>query len=599
MSYLSYPRINFYGRFFTDPSTVNNDPTHYEVENTVPSPWQNPKGLHRFQLQNCSIVSTIGASGEVSDPLVNLPFITTDDPSSAKIADIDVYQQGVPTIFGMKVSIPISTGVSLTGVVDSAVLNQLWWVAVLATRSWQDSDYLMDSFGGDMNACGVYQTVIRIPQATWPADSVSPVLALLKSQTTLEDGNYLISMRFVVDGYRNVPEDANYQTGRITGSLGPVIGTEPRYNPGARMLAGRTQDKNDPWNWPMFNTSPFVVDQNRKLLILDLANGICRQTAGGSPVDLGTLTAYVTLADNSQVSLGTVDYSEFCYNLYSHIVELPLTDQHLAQVLAGSLSLAMSRTDIGPQVVFQEDISLTNIEVEVRPIRMSGFPGTTASTSVYVSKLQQPLVGKQLQVDVVSVHGNTPGATVPPSNPGNTPQADGAIEATISPTDANGFATVTINVLSNPGSRTPQLDGQLYFINITDPDQLASQPISQSAMISCLVWSAYPINQNPTWPEIQEIFAGYVKLFPGMTDKLNLTDYDSFQTFALNPPFGLYQAPPGPLGIDRGAIAFFMSRDITDPRYMPVTRDLSPERTMTVLYFIKNMQNTPITPPNS
>ena len=228
MSYLSYPRINFYGRFFTDPSTVNNDPTHYEVDNTVPSPWQNPKGLHRFQLQECSVVSTIGASGEVSDPLVNLPFVTTDQPSSAKIADIDVYQQGVPTIYGMQVSIPISEGVSLTGLVDPAVLNQLWWVAVLATRSWQDSDYMMDSFGGDMNACGVYQSVIRVPQATWPADSVSPVLALLKSQTTLEDGNYLISMRFVVDGYRNVPEDVNFQTGRITGSLGPVIGSEPR-----------------------------------------------------------------------------------------------------------------------------------------------------------------------------------------------------------------------------------------------------------------------------------------------------------------------------------------------------------------------------------
>ncbi|MEB2783516.1 hypothetical protein [Algoriphagus persicinus] len=599
MSYLSYPRINFYGRFFTDPSTVNNDPTHYEVENTVPSPWQNPNGLHRFQLQECSVVSAIGASGEVSDPLVNLPFITTDKPSSAKIADIDVYQQGVPTIYGMQVSIPISDGVSLTGLVDSAVLNQLWWVAVLATRGWQDSDYMMDSFGGDMNACGVYQSVIRVPQATWPDDSVSPVLALLKSRTTLEDGNYLISMRFVVDGYRNVPEDVNYQTGRITGSLGPVIGSEPRYNPGARMLAGRTQDKSDPWNWPMFNTCPFVIDQTRKLLILDLANGICRQNAGGAPVDLGTLTAHVTLADNSKVSLGGVDYSEFCYNLYSHIVEMPLTDAQLTQALAGSLSFTMSRTDIGPQVVFQENILQTNIEVEVRPIRMSGFPGTTSSTRVYVGRLQEPLVGKQLQVDVVSVHGNTPGATVPPSNPGNTPQADGAIEAEISPTDANGFATVIINVLSDPGSRTPQLDGQLYFINVTDPDQLVSEPISQSAMISCLVWSAYPIDENPTWPEIQEIFAGYVKLFPGMTEKINLIDYNSFQTFALNPPFGLYQAPPGPLGIDKGAIPFFMSREVTDPRYMPVTRDMSPERTMTVLYYVKNMQDNSNTPPTS
>lgn len=599
MSYLSYPRINFYGRFFTDPSTVNNDPTHYNVTDAPPSPWQNPDGLHQFKLVDCTVVSTIGQSGEVSDPLVNLPFVTTDLPSPAKIADLDVYQQGVPTIYGMQVSIPISAGVSLTGIVDPAVLNQIWWLAVLATRSWEDADYNMDSFGGDMNACGLYQSVIRVPQASWPSDSVSPVLALLKSRTTLENGFYLISMRFVVDGYRNVPEDRNYQTGRITGSLGPVIGTEPRYNAGARWLAGRPQHKTDPWNWPMFNNVQLVVDQARKLLIIDLANGICRQTAGGAPVDLGVLTAWMFPANQDPVSLGSIDYSEFCYNLYSHIVEIPLTDAQLAQAMVSPINLTMSRTDIGPILLFAEDTTQTNIEVEVRPIRMAGTPGTTATTQVYVSNLCKPLVGKQLQLEVISVHGDTPGATVPPSNPGDTPQADGAVTATISPTDANGYATVTITVVKDPGFRTPLLDGQLYFINITDPDQLPPNPISQSSMISCLAWSDYAVNENPTWDEVQDLFAGFVKLFPGMTKKINLSNFPSFQTFALNPPWAAYGAQAGPLGIDRGAIGFYMSRDITDPRYMPVTRDMSPARVLTIFYYILNLINTPIVPPNS
>lgn len=599
MSYLSYPRINFTGRYFTDPSTVNNDPTHYEEDNDTPSPWQSPNGLHRFILQNCQIVSTIGEKGEVSDPLVNLPFETTDKPSAAKIADIDVYQQGVPAIFGMQINIPFPNGVNLTGTVDPAVLNQLWWVAVLATRSWEDSDYMMDSFGGDMNACGVFQTIIRVPQASWPSDDQSAVLASLKSRTLLENGEYLISFRFVVDGYRNVPEDAEYQTGRITGTLGPVYPNEPLYNPGARMLLGRATDKSQPWNWPMFNCCPFRVDEERKLLIIDLANGICRKRAGGPPVDLGNVTAYLNPSVGDPISLGNVDYSELCFNLYSHIVEIPLTDNQLQVALTSSLSLEASRTDIGAKQIFAEDISQTNIEVEVRPMRISGTPGNKSTTRVYVSNLGKPLANKQLEVDIISVHGNTPGATVPPSNPGNTPQAFGAIEANITQTDDKGFATVTVTVLKDPGYRTSQLDGQLYFINLLDPSKPVPLSTPQNAMISCLAWSEYSVNPNPTWEEVQKIFAGYVKLYPGMTEKINLCDFNSFQTFSLNPPFGFYQAPPLPNGIKKGAIPFFLSRDVTDPRYMPVTRDLSPEKRDTVLNFIKNMQSGNPNPSNS
>lgn len=601
MSYLSYPRINFYGRFFTDPSTVNNDPTHYIVSDDPPSPWQNPDGLHQFKLEGCTVVSTIGQGGEVADPIVNLPFLTTDSPSPAKIADLDVYQQGVPTIFGMQVSIPISGTVSLTGTVDPPVLNQLWWVSVLATRSWQDSDYLMDSFGGDMNACGIFQSVIRVPQEKWPEDSVSPILMQLKQRTVLENGNYLISLRFVVDGYRNVPEDKNYQTGRITGSLGPVIGKEPRYNAGARWMWGRVQDKSNPWNWPMFNNVQFVVDYSRKLLILDLANGICRQNAGGAPVDLGNLTAWIVPDQGEKISLGNVDYSEFCYNLYSHIVEIPLSDEQLDLAKNSQIQLTMSRTDIGPPLIFSENVNQTNIEVEVRPIRISGTPGTTATTRVYVSKMCKPLPGKQLNLDIISVHGNTPGATVPPSNPGNTPQADGAITASITPTDSNGYAEVTIKVLKDPGFRTPLLDGQLYFINLFDPSQPVPLSPSQSSIISCLAWSDYQIKENPTWDDVQEILAGYVKLFPGMNKKIDFSDFPTFQTFALNPPWQAYQIPPpqGPLGIEQGAIGFYLSRDITDPRYMPVTRDLSPAKQMTLFHYIKKLIQTPIVPPTS
>ncbi|MBC6365675.1 hypothetical protein [Algoriphagus sp. AK58] len=593
MSYFSFPRINFSGRFFTDPSTVNNDPTHYEVDNTRPSPWQNPKGLHRFQLRDCLVTSVIGTSGQVQDNLVGLPILTTDMPSPAKIVDLDVYQQGVPTIFGMEVEIPIDSSTRLKGKVDPAVLNHLWWLAVLPTRSWSDSDYGQDSFGGDMNACGFYQSIIRVKTQDWPKQGNSAALDELKTKTVQEDGYYLLSIRFIVDGYRNVPEDQHYQTGRILGALGPVYPNEPRYNPGVRWLQGREQVKTDPWYYPTFYKCPFFLDETRKMLVVDLANGICREKAGGGPVDLGDLSVWVKTKDGKHQLLGNLDYSEFCANTYSHIAELPIKSDWLELVRNNPILLKTSRTDIGDPEIFKEDPNAYQIEVEVRPVRMSGNPGAKAQVKAYVSQLGKPKAGVLLDCQVVSVHGNTPGATVPPSNPGNTMQAEGALMAQSQPTDANGFATITLVVLADPGFRTPLLDGQLYFINLRPQGTSQEFPVDQNAMISCLVWSQYQVNENPSWDEILRIFQGYVKLFPGMTEKVDLSDFHTFNIFSFNPPWsrGYNDPNPGPLGIQNGAIPYYLSREVTDPRYMPVTRDLSPEKILTVMHFIKNLQS--------
>ena len=48
MSYLDLPRISFMGSFYTDPSTMGHDPSHYDPNGTDPSPWQDPGGFHYF-----------------------------------------------------------------------------------------------------------------------------------------------------------------------------------------------------------------------------------------------------------------------------------------------------------------------------------------------------------------------------------------------------------------------------------------------------------------------------------------------------------------------------------------------------------------------
>lgn len=605
MSYLDIPRIHFAGRFFTDPSTINNDPTHYDPAVTTPSPWQNPDGQHRFQFKSCKITSAVGTNGFINnDPVIGCSFETTDQPdlspnplNPAKIVDLDVYQQGVPTIFGMQVKITVGT-LSLVGMIDPATLNLLWTNAVLPTRSWQPGDYVQDSFGGDMNACGSFQTVIRLNPGDWPLTS-SDALNTLRSTTLTVNNQILVSLKFIVDGYRNVPENKEYQTGRITGTLGPVFENEPLYNPGQRWLMPRVFSESDPWNFPSFNNCPFKVDVTRKKLVLDLANSICRQTAGGPPVDLGQLEAVISTPDPVTIKFGPLDYSAFSYDNNALVTETDLTDIQLNALQEGNLVLVMSRTDLGNPAVLSEPPTRVQFAVETRPIRMAGDPGTSSSTTVYVSARGVPLPHKQLAVFLESVHGNTPGATVPPSNPGDTPQAEGALEATITASDQNGFATVNLKVLKNPGQRTAELDGQLYFIVIYDPDwphpdwSDPNGPVPpQDQMISCLVSSQYLPNQNPDWNEIQSLLAPYMKLYPGMKRIMDPANQTTFNIFSKNPPWFTYnEKDPGPLGINAGAIPYYMSRDFNDPRFMPVTRDLSASKTLTLMYFIKNLQS--------
>ena len=605
MSYLDTPRLHIAGRFFTDPSTVNNDPTHYEPDCTRPSPWQEPKGNHYFKLVDCSVRSALRASGVPadSDPVIGLPFQSVDtfpdgtfpNASPAKIVDLDVYQQGVSTIYGLRLQLVDQALSFLYGWMDPAVLNGIWFNAVMPTRGW-DQDYGWSSYGGDANACGAFQSVIRVAEDRWTLGT-SPVVDELHdacAQVIGPDGKpyRLVSIKFTLDGYDNVATHGpGYQHGRFTGAIGPYRVNEPIAVPANnRWLAARPLPKDAPWYVPAVYSASFVLDPQRKRLIFDLANSICRQSVGGPPVDLGTLNAMV-----GDTVLGSVDYSQFAYENNAGIAELPLTDAQLALVKSAPVQLVTSRTDLGPQLLFAEDPSGMAFAVDQRSLRMTSEPDSaqrTASTRVYVTKWGAPVAGVQYQLLIQSVHGDTKNATVPPSSPGDTPQADGALQATLTPSDAHGFATMQLVSVKDPGSRTAELDGQLYFVYpLPDPK---NPSYAQEQLLSVLMWSSYAVNEQPTWDQIVAITAPYMKLYPGMKARIDLTDLHTFTVFSDNPPWQeVYFTPAGynVLGISSGAIPFYMSRDLPDPRFMPVTRDMSPNKLTTILYFCKALQS--------
>jgi hypothetical protein len=602
MGYLDTPRLHFSGQFYADPSTVNNDPTHYDPAVTRPSPWQEPKGNHYFQLRDCRVRSVLDQDGNnaPNDPVVGAKVESTDTPSPAKIVDLDVYQQGVPTIYGLQIKLTLADGSALLGTLDPITLNGLWFNAVLPDRGWNE-DYGGGSHGGDGNAAGLYQGVIRFNLADWPITK-STVLNTLRSRSQVINNQIVLACRFVVDNYHNVADSAQYRLGRITGAIGPFFPGDAPAAVGPRYLQAAPMPSDAPWYVPSFYGAPFKVDTSRKKLVIDLANSLCRQSPGGPPVDLGTLTAQIKVPGVTFVEIGPLNYSAFIYDNNSGISEIALNDELIKLLASNPLHLRSSRDDIGYPLVLSEDPSGRYFSIDTRLLRMEGDPGTTATSNVYVTQWGQPAANVQLGLVIEPVYGKTPGATVPPSNPGDTHQALGVfIQPTsyITPTDGNGVAQIVLRVEKNPGQRTPQLDGQLYFAVVYDLAEgvppLDKQAPVQEQCLSVVAFSQYAVNSNPSWEIVQQMMIPYVKIYPGMTERIDLSDHHTFHIFALNPPWIAFNPsnppPPEPyLGLQAGAITYYLTRDFNDPRYMPITRDLSLNRLRTILHYIQIIQ---------
>jgi hypothetical protein len=153
--------------------------------------------------------------------------------------------------------------------------------------------------------------------------------------------------------------------------------------------------------------------------------------------------------------------------------------------------------------------------------------------------------------------------------------------------------------------RTPELDGQLYFVYALPADAEWTTPVqgrleTQEHQLSVLAWSRYEVIEDPQWEVVQGLMEPYMKIFQSMRDIIDLTDQHSFEVYALNPPwFIAYNEPEGYEvdGLSAGAIPYMMTRDFDDPRFMPITRDLSPNRIKTILNWIKDVQSGVEHPP--
>jgi hypothetical protein len=575
MSYLNPPRLHFAGKFQAAPSTVNNDPDHFNNATFIPdyqkfgrgtsNGWWNPMGDAVWRLVGCKVTAAwvkYDAKAADNDPINNCLIGDSDRSPPAKIVDLDPEQQMVSEIWGLQVRICLPDGTNLLrGRYDPAAFMDIW------DRS--------AGGGGDAGGGAMYQSVLT--DLEWGDVLGSPFLTTLKQSAA--DG--LLSIKFNVDGYKMDNTSPDFTRGRIVGTIGPSSAAEPRhFVVGRHFMATAGPGGNFFAPAGRVNFCPAMVDAQAGKLVLDLGNSLPTNTPGGAISDLGTLAlGYLVPGTTSSggqapLLLGTFNYSApGWYETTAGLVTFPtgrmLTPDELAAIQQSPLAVTTTAANGNTTVAIAEAPNGTYVRADRFVFRLNS--GDTANVRLFASQFGARYAGariicvldsSQLQGQVFSAIGQPP----PVATPADVVEFPARVVA-----DQNGVAELVIKV-GDPKQARDFVDGQVYGVRPMLEDDLAFGTgfnFNQWDFASLLVWSSFAQENPRTWyGSIEPILQQYANLYPVMKPIVDLGDYDSVCANAriLELAFGL---------------------PIDDPNSMPVTRDLSDAKRKAILRWLR------------
>jgi hypothetical protein len=537
MSYLDVPRLHFYGDFTADPSTINNQPVNYELLAPPFSPppskldlgWI-PNGSHAWTFEKCKVRTVIGSDGLPSrDALVGTGVFSSGSvpKSSPKLVDLDPEQQWVSMIFGLRIEIGDPASGTVSGVFQPQPLNDL---APSQTGAY-------------------YQSVLQ--DLVWSPDPASPALQELRRISP-----EALSIKFVVN---QKPGRALHPVGgTVTGTIGPAFPGEP-----ANFLLGRLMRPPGPILPVVIrghvppslvvqstqpNYTPFVVDGKRKKVIVDFGNTF--QTFDRSGMQLAILPGRST----PRIDLGAVDNSVASFQARAAIQEFDVTEEQVSALKSSTLGVIL-----GESWILAEDENATSLAVTPMVCRLNP--------------------GESVQIDLVALSFGVPAAhqTIGfgfdnrrfqpvPGVPVGTPSWALQLPVNGVTTDGNGRASFVLSAApKGPGNPRGKLDGQIYGVGFHWP--LAHNP-DPWTFVSVHVYDLVPVPILPDWDnDVLPILGPYHDLYPYMANMINLADRKAVLRNARQ-------------------IESRLKYPETDPRHMPVTRDLSANKRQIVLNWL-------------
>jgi hypothetical protein len=635
MSYLNTPRLTFSGQFQADPSTVNNDPLHFNNQTFQPSyqnyssatdlnGWWNPDGTGNWRFIGCKITSVTYQDGTSTtdpllDPIIGMSIMDTDSRTAGKIVDLDSQQQMVSELWGLTVRLVSTDGVTLMkGDYEVAAFSNIWF-----TRSVDQS---FDSAAG-----ATYQSIIK--NITWNNGYAnSRYINELKKASENQ-----LSIQFNVDRYNGDNTSPQFTLGRITGSIGPSTTQEPKHFVLGRQLFPSVLPQNlQPGQTQTCNYAVALVDTDLNQLVLDFGNALQFSTGGivQESRDLRLVINTATAASpNSFLEIGKINYSApDWYMGTSGICTFALNQELVGQINQFPLAIYSAvttpndvfsvQTETTYSPVYNECAEYVCADKFVFRLDPGENPVKPSTVNFYVTNLGLPITATaSAPAPTITIWQS--GST--PANPPTIPNPPSANQSVLPPDPVNGIPTTALTTISanqttptilspitngkasltlsftDPGlvrefqqyvlnatqteyvltSYTPQqfMDGQYYSINYCLSSQLAQYPsnVNSSNTLSILIFNGAPASTSeitPGWDNfIQPIMQQYANLYPLMSKGVfNLADKNVVDSNAQ-------------------ILKLVFSKDPHDSNYMPATRDLSAYKKKVILNYLENIIN--------
>lgn len=449
----------------------------------------------------------------------------------------------VSEIWGFRVNVgTVASGLALCGDFHTAAFSDIW-VRFPGGKP--------DSFFGAM-----YQSILRNLKSANTADS-----RFLRE--VLRHNPEQLSIKFNVDGLDDSGPSSPYFTfGRVVGSIGLHHEEEPKHFVFGRQLLPATGFG--------IAYSKLIGDN----LFLDLGNTLPTSSAGGPLATqpplyvalLGTGPDF-PLGAKTLAQLPTLDLQ--WYQQTAGIVSIPLNKNDVAACKANPLAvislppayppaISVLVSDQGPNPQTTAPGQFVRADQFVYRFNPETRGKVTHLVDFYVTQYGEPAKAPiSLAADPSLMEGFVNQGT-PISGPPVGIPAETLTWAKPVATKTPGKYTLAVSA-ANPGNPRGYIDGQVYGITYglgtTPPAKGAVQNPSQ--ILSALVFTAYPQPPQPNWVEhISPIFQQYANLYPIMKPIVDLGNFSSVV---------------GKIGI----LKRVFSAQVTDPNYMPVTRDLS------------------------
>lgn len=627
MSYFQTPRLIFSGDFYANPSTVNNDQSHYNNAAFEPSfqefnikndcgevevfnGWWNPEGGAVFDFRNCTVQEYELSNGEIikaDDELIGGFVKGAEGRATGKIVDLDPDMQISSQLWGVKLLIYAKNGdLLLKADIDTTPFrneffnrNSAHWVAVLKNISWHEK--------------------------------AEKHRFLKKFKEVASQNSNQLSLNLNVYGYEIDKDKERFTLGKIIGAIGPWFEGEPHTLAPCRRLIKPNISSHD----RVFPLTEFHYDAKRKYAIFDFGQSFPVTETGemlpNTNIDkktnlpnvnyklvlaisttkilkqLLTKANHVLTADQF-TEIGPVDYGngenpnwlqEGGYARFDNL------SKKIRNKLTNQPVVLLNQT---PQNEFQllAYESQDGYIVEADHFVQRLDTGDKKTVKVYAYQWGQPATDVQLKLSPYNLARPNPQARTRKLGRKlaylNGDPIDGVHIKVKNFKDGVAILKLKGNKIDFPrilksDKGEGYIDGQLYYYNFELLDK-NKQKIAEniSAIASPIIPApGYPLKQkvaytpsfapglnihlrsyfavpdSPTWDDIAYTMTQYSNLYPVMSKYIvDLSDEEAVKK-------------------RKDILIFAFSRPIADPLHMPATRDLSAGKRATILKWLRNL----------